>query len=123
MAGWQLSFKTTLFQPGFTIFIIVMNDIQLQAKLGEKIKSLRLKRKMTQNDLAIECEFGKASMSRIESGQGNPTIRTLFKISRALEVPITEFLRIDRCSWLVMINTFLQPFCHHCHQWFFIKRR
>ena len=88
-----MSFKTTRVQPSFTIFIIVMNDLQLLSKLGEKIKLLRIKKKMTQNDLAIECDFEKASMSRIESGQSNPTIRTLFKISRALDVHMTEFFK------------------------------
>jgi transcriptional regulator with XRE-family HTH domain len=45
---------------------------------------------MTQNDLAIACDFEKASMSRIESGQSNPTVRTLHRISLALEIHIGE---------------------------------
>ncbi len=70
-----------------------MNDIELLSRLGEKIKTIRIKRKMSQNALAIECDFEKASMSRIESGQSNPTIRTLYKISKALDVHITEFFK------------------------------
>jgi DNA-binding XRE family transcriptional regulator len=45
---------------------------------------------MTQNDLAVECEFEKASMSRIESGKSNPTVRTLLKICRVLDVKIED---------------------------------
>lgn len=70
-----------------------MNHIELQKKLGGKIKVLRSRKNMTQNELAIECDFEKASMSRIESGQTNPTIRTLYKISKALDIPITEFFK------------------------------
>ncbi|UEG51230.1 helix-turn-helix domain-containing protein [Ferruginibacter lapsinanis] len=70
-----------------------MNHIELQKRLGSKIKALRSKKNMTQNELAIECDFEKASMSRIESGQTNPTIRTLYKISKALDIPITEFFK------------------------------
>lgn len=64
--------------------------MDLQIKLGEKIRTIRLQRKMTQNDLAIACDFEKASMSRIESGRANPTVRTLNKISKALEIKIGE---------------------------------
>lgn len=67
-----------------------MNETALLYKLGERIKALRTSRDMTQNDLAIECNFEKARMSRIESGQSNPTIRTLYKICTALEVDISE---------------------------------
>lgn len=70
-----------------------MNHIELQKKLGAKIKAIRANRNMTQNELAVECDFEKASMSRIESGQTNPTVRTLYKISKALETPITEFFK------------------------------
>lgn len=60
-------------------------------KIGRRIKNIRLAKNMTQNDLAIECEFEKASLSRIEAGKTNITIRTLYKISTALEIPIAEF--------------------------------
>jgi transcriptional regulator with XRE-family HTH domain len=59
-------------------------------KIGRRIKSIRLEKNMTQNDLAIDCEFEKASLSRIEAGKTNITIRTLFKISKALDVNIVE---------------------------------
>jgi transcriptional regulator with XRE-family HTH domain len=67
-----------------------MNESDLQIKLGERIKAIRIKRNMTQNDLAIACDFEKASMSRIESGKSNPTVRTLHKISTELKIGIGE---------------------------------
>jgi transcriptional regulator with XRE-family HTH domain len=70
-----------------------MSEYQLLAVVGARIKKLRLSRNMTQNELAIECDFEKASMSRIESGQTNVTIRTLHKISKALDVHIVEFFK------------------------------
>lgn len=45
---------------------------------------------MTQNELAIACEFEKASLSRLESGQTNPTVKTLHRICKVLEVDIAE---------------------------------
>ena len=68
-----------------------MSDPKFLAALGARIKELRLKKHLTQNELAIMCNFEKASMSRIESGQSNVTVFTLKKISKALDVPLTEF--------------------------------
>ena len=67
-----------------------MNESDLQIKLGEKIRLYRMQKNMTQNGLAIECEFEKASMSRIEAGKANTTIRTLCKICNALDIHIAE---------------------------------
>jgi len=67
-----------------------MQEPDLLAKLGERIREIRMKKNMSQNDLAIECEFEKASMSRIESGQANPTVRTLYKICKALNIKMVD---------------------------------
>jgi transcriptional regulator with XRE-family HTH domain len=70
-----------------------MSESSMMIKIGEKIKSLRVKKNMTQNDLAMECDFEKASMSRIESGQSNPTLRTLYKIAVALDVKLVDLFQ------------------------------
>lgn len=84
-----MSFRTTAVQCSFRIFNS-MNHTELLKRLGKKIKTLRSRKNMTQNELAIKCEFEKASLSRIESGRTNITVRTLYKISKALDVPIIE---------------------------------
>ncbi len=61
--------------------------------IGQRVRELRIKRKITQNELAIRCNFEKASMSRIEAGKSNITVLTLRKISKALDVEIVEFFR------------------------------
>ena len=71
-----------------------MTDKKFLVSLGERIKEMRLKKEMTQNDLAIQCNFEKANMSRIESGKTNITILTLRKISTALDVEIVEFFQL-----------------------------
>ena len=67
-----------------------MNEPDLLSKIGMRIRDSRIKKKMTQNALAKECGFEKASMSRLESGRSNPTIHTLCKICKALDIQITE---------------------------------
>ena len=59
--------------------------------LGSRIREIRKQKKMTQEQLSNVCEFEKANLSRIESGLTNPTILTLLKMSRALEVRLSDF--------------------------------
>jgi len=70
-----------------------MTDPKFLASLGTRIKELRLSRDMTQNELSIQCNFEKASMSRIESGKTNITVLTLRRISKALDIEIVEFFK------------------------------
>jgi len=70
-----------------------MTDPKFLNNLGARIKELRIKKNLTQIDLAAQCNFEKASMSRIESGKTNITILTLRKISNAMDIEIIEFFR------------------------------
>lgn len=70
-----------------------MTDVKFLAALGDRIKKLRLKKGIRQTELAMLCEFEKASMSRIESGKTNITVITLRKIGKALDVETAELLK------------------------------
>lgn len=72
-----------------------MNIIQLQIIIGEKIRSIRESKGITQQDLAAACNFEKANMSRIEAGRTNPTISTLYKIGQALGVKVSELVDVE----------------------------
>lgn len=71
--------------------MVRMTTIKTLSILGNKIKEIRLKKGISQIELASRCEFEKANMSRIEAGKTNITILTLKKISEALGVEIVEF--------------------------------
>jgi transcriptional regulator with XRE-family HTH domain len=68
-----------------------MSNDQFLESIGARIKRIRQEKNLTQSKLAELCDFEKASMSRIESGQTNPTILTLRKVSEALNVPVLTF--------------------------------
>ena len=65
-----------------------MTEPDLLVDLGARIKSIRLSHNMTQNQLAINCNFEKSSMSKIEAGQVNVSYLTLHRISKGLSIPI-----------------------------------
>lgn len=58
----------------------------LVTKIGEKIRNFRKRSGKSQFELELEIEASPGSMSRIESGQVNPTKETLRKIIEALEL-------------------------------------
>ncbi|HTE12734.1 MAG TPA: helix-turn-helix transcriptional regulator [Chitinophagaceae bacterium] len=68
-----------------------MTEVEFLVNLGARIKELRLKKNISQKDLAMECNFEKASMSRIESGKTNITVLTLYKIISALNADVKDF--------------------------------
>ena len=68
---------------------------QLQQKIGQRIRELRESKGITQQDLAAACNFEKTNMSRIEAGRTNPTLSTLYKISQALEITISELVNVE----------------------------
>lgn len=72
-----------------------MNEQQLFILIGDKIKELRIRKGITQQDLAAKCNFEKSNMSRIESGRTNLTVKTLFSISIALGVKLRDLVDVD----------------------------
>ena len=71
-----------------------MEKSELLRVTGKRIQELREKQGLTQLDLAakIEGDFDTSNVSRIESGRTNPTLYTLYRIAKALEVDINELL-------------------------------
>ena len=72
-----------------------MKISQLQQKIGQRIRELRESKGISQQNLAAVCNFEKANLSRIEAGRTNPTISTLYKISQALEITISELVDVE----------------------------
>lgn len=76
-------------------------DVQKQEitrLVGERIKSLRLVRSFSQEDLALRASLNPAYFGQVERGTKCPTIDTLYKISKALEIPLWELLRLETLS-------------------------
>ncbi|HWY78758.1 MAG TPA: helix-turn-helix transcriptional regulator [Candidatus Sulfotelmatobacter sp.] len=59
-------------------------------KLGNRIKSLRKKADLSQEELAEKAKIDLTSVSEIESGLRNPSLKTIHKIALALKVSLQE---------------------------------
>jgi DNA-binding XRE family transcriptional regulator len=62
-------------------------------KLGENLRKWRLKKNMSQGDLATALSVDRAYISNIENGRMNPTLSTLEKIAGALGISTSELLK------------------------------
>lgn len=64
-------------------------------KLGLKIKELRKRKGLTQEQLAELIDMEQNSISVIESGRNFPTLGTLEKIAQILDVNLSDFFNYD----------------------------
>ncbi|WP_162127503.1 helix-turn-helix domain-containing protein [Flavobacterium phycosphaerae] len=74
-------------------FYNVENEQQNKAiiKLGLTIRKIREESTdFSQDKLALEVDLSENQIRRIEKGQTNPTIKTLLKIAKALNVDIKD---------------------------------
>ena len=60
-------------------------------QIGEKLKQLRLRTNLTQEELAIRCDLSKGFISQLERDQSSPSIATLVDILECLGVTPAEF--------------------------------
>ena len=61
--------------------------------IGKQIYTLRKKLKLTQASLASSAGMEESALQRIEAGRTNPTIKTLYKVSKALNVDIKDLFK------------------------------
>jgi transcriptional regulator with XRE-family HTH domain len=62
-------------------------------KLGLNLKKIRTKKGITQGDIAKELGVSRGFISTIENGKTNPTLTTIAKLARVLDVSINELLK------------------------------
>lgn len=64
---------------------------QFLDELAKRIAELRKSKNMTQERLAAEAGIDRVALANIETCKRRPTVTTIYKISRALDVPVGEF--------------------------------
>lgn len=63
--------------------------------LAKRLKEIRSEKGITQEELAYRSELTLSQIARIETIKINPTISTIFKIVRALDVPLNELFNFE----------------------------
>ena len=63
----------------------------IKTKVGRRIKELRNKLGISQEELAFRSEIHRTYIASLEVGKRNVSIETLEKVVNALEVSLSEF--------------------------------
>jgi transcriptional regulator with XRE-family HTH domain len=62
-------------------------------KLGKNLKRIRTRKGMTQGDIVRALGVSRSFVSNIENGNTNPTLATIARLAKVLEVPVEELIR------------------------------
>lgn len=71
-----------------------MTEEEIIKQIAFNIKVERMRQNLTQFQLAEMIEVHEKYIGKIESGRQNITIRTLIKLSKALNVDLDKFVKI-----------------------------
>lgn len=74
-----------------------MEKSDLLQLLGKRIKELRLEKGLSQVDLVARMQgnIDTTNISRIEAGRTNPTVYSLYRLSEALDISMSELVNFD----------------------------
>lgn len=64
-------------------------------KLGLNLKKYRLDASLTQEELAERVGIHPTYVGKLEGGKNNPSVKMLFKISRAIGVKLSDLFDFD----------------------------
>ena len=64
-------------------------------RLAEAVKKARLELGLTQEEVADKCDTDVRTIINMEMGRGNPKLKTLFKVVRALKIDARELFDDD----------------------------
>lgn len=70
-----------------------MDEQNVLKIFGFNLKVARMKKNLTQADLAEKLDVHEKYISRIETGKQNVTIKTIYKIARVLEIEMHTLLQ------------------------------
>lgn len=66
--------------------------MKLEVAFGQILKEYRAKLKISQEALALECGLDRTFISALERGLRQPSLKSLFKISRVLKVSPSQIV-------------------------------
>jgi len=68
---------------------------ELLAGLGARLKSLRVQKRWTLEQLSLRTDLSEPYLSRIESGRRQPSLAALMTLARAHSMPLAELLEAE----------------------------
>ena len=85
----------------FTVAAYGSRGMRRSMEIGSKIKAIRLRRGLTQEELATRCELTKGYISQLENELASPSIATLQDILNVLGVTLPAFFAEEKEEQIV----------------------
>ena len=67
----------------------------IKEKVGQRIKELRTKLGLSQEEFAFRCELDRTYITSLERGKRNESLTNLEKIAKAFNMTLSEFFDFD----------------------------
>jgi transcriptional regulator with XRE-family HTH domain len=81
-----------------------MSNDSARAALAANLRRLRVAARTSLSELARATGVGKATLSAIENGRGNPTVETLAALAAALGVPVVDLLAVPEPAPVTVVR-------------------
>lgn len=72
-----------------------MRDSELLFQFAQKLRKLRKEKSLTLHELEALTNIDNSYLSKYESGSVNPKLTTLYKLSQAFGISLSELLKIE----------------------------
>lgn len=70
-----------------------METLTIEKKFGRRIKELRLKQNISQEELAFRCHLSKNYVSDVERGTRNVSLKAIEKFAYGLKVKTSDLFK------------------------------
>lgn len=67
----------------------------IKEEVGKRIKELRILKELSQEDLAYKSNLDRTYITYVENAKKNVTIETLYKITQALDITLSDFFSMS----------------------------
>ncbi|MBA9084301.1 transcriptional regulator with XRE-family HTH domain [Fontibacillus solani] len=62
--------------------------------IGKTVKAIRIKKGLSQEDLAHECNVDRSYISMIEVGRNEPSVTKIFELCKGLKIKPSDFFKL-----------------------------
>lgn len=76
--------------------VIFLRDQSIIIKqiIGKTVKAIRIKKGLSQEDLAHECNVDRSYISMIEVGRNEPSVTKIFELCKGLKIKPSDFFKL-----------------------------
>lgn len=68
--------------------------MQIELIFGKVVRSLRIKKNITQEQLSLDSTLARTYISELENGKYQPSLTSIFDIARGLKMKPSDLIRL-----------------------------